>query len=454
MSKTSRIPPAKVRWTNTIFLLTTLLLSLSAMPVYYSHTGLSAFQLGLFLFFFVATGLSITLGYHRLFSHLSFKASWPVRLLVLLFGAAAFENSAMHWAADHRRHHRHVDGDEDPYDISKGFFHAHIGWVLFRHPPDTSLVWAKDLQRDRLVVWQHRYYLPIAILMGFALPMALGWLAGGAATALGSFLLAGVTRVVFVHHMTFCINSLCHTFGQQPYSNRCTARDSALMAWLTFGEGYHNFHHAFQHDYRNGVKPWQFDPTKWCIWLLAQTGLVGQLRQVPPERILLAQIEEEHRQMAAALGHAPAGLQVHLQQMLHAAQSLLHQAAASWEHWKAEYKRASEERINPSREKLADVRRELREATLRLREAVGRWHSAPRLVMAHLTEKPPHQIPTAAALPVGQALVIRHCGDGTTTSRAWDGTGVIVVRPPGQRVQTAVARLGVPKTSTGLSCDQ
>src|SRR6185312_3004705 len=114
---------------------------------------------------------------------------------------------------------------------------------------------------------------PIAILMGFVLPTALGWMVGGWWTALGSLLIAGVARVVFVHHMTFFINSMCHTLGRQPYSSRCTARDSALMAWLTFGEGYHNFHHEYQHDYRNGVKPWQFDPTKWCIWLLYKTGL-------------------------------------------------------------------------------------------------------------------------------------------------------------------------------------
>jgi stearoyl-CoA desaturase (delta-9 desaturase) len=278
-----------------------LLLSVTATPAYFWYTGLSAFQVALFLFFFTATGLSITLGYHRLFSHLSFKASLPVRLFTLLFGAAAFENSALRWAADHRRHHRLVDHDEDPYAISKGFFHAHVGWILFRHPPDTSLVWAKDLQHDRLVAWQHRYYVLIAVLMGFGLPTALGWIAGGWSSALGSLLLAGVTRVVFVHHMTFFINSLCHTMGRQPYSSRCTARDSALMAWFTFGEGYHNFHHAFQHDYRNGVKPWQFDPTKWCIWLLHKAGLVRQLRRVPDEKVLLAQVAEQQRQIADAL---------------------------------------------------------------------------------------------------------------------------------------------------------
>ena len=380
----SRFPWARVRWCNSAFLVGTLLLSVTATPAYFWYTGLSAFQVALFLFFFTATGLSITLGYHRLFSHLSFKASWPVRLLTLLFGAAAFENSALRWAADHRRHHRLVDHDEDPYAISKGFFHAHVGWILFRHPPDTSLVWAKDLQHDRLVVWQHRYYVLIAALMGFGLPTALGWIAGGWSSALGSLLLAGVTRVVFVHHMTFFINSLCHTMGRQPYSSRCTARDSALMAWFTFGEGYHNFHHAFQLDYRNGVKPWQFDPTKWCIWLLHKTGLVRQLRRVPDEKVLLAQIAEQQRQIAAALSKDSARVPDNLHQMLHTAQAFLQQAAARWEQCKADYRVAAEARMDASREKLVEVRRELREATVRFRQAFRRWDCTRRLILAHL----------------------------------------------------------------------
>src|SRR5256885_14841760 len=110
-----------------------------------------------------ATGFSVTLGYHRLFSHSTFRAKLPVRLFTLLFGAAAFENSVLMWAADHRRHHKFVDHDDDPYNISKGFFHAHIGWMLFRTKEATNLDGVKDLQQDRLVDLQHRYYLPIAI---------------------------------------------------------------------------------------------------------------------------------------------------------------------------------------------------------------------------------------------------------------------------------------------------
>jgi stearoyl-CoA desaturase (delta-9 desaturase) len=367
-------------WRNTLFLGGTLLVTLTAAPAYIWYFGLDLFQVALFLFFFAATGLSITLGYHRLYSHQSFKASWPVRVFTLVFGAAAFENSALCWAADHRRHHKHADHDEDPYDISKGFFHAHIGWILFRCPPETSLEWVKDLQQDKLVMLQERYYLPLALFVAFVVPPLLGWAYGGWTAALGAFLLAGVARVVFVHHMTFCINSLCHTLGRQPYSARCSARDSAVMAWFTFGEGYHNFHHEFQHDYRNGVKPWQFDPTKWCIWLLHKFALVRQLRRVSEDKIILAQVAEQHRQVSAELCDRPTHAQESLHRMLQVAQTRLQHACSEWARRKAEYRQVADLRVQASKDSLIQLRRELREAGVRVQAAWREWQNARRLV--------------------------------------------------------------------------
>lgn len=373
-----------IHWPNSLFLMGTLLTTLTAVPAYLWNQGWDWFQAVLFFTFFAATGLSITLGYHRLFSHLTFQANWPVRVGILLFGAAAFENSALRWAADHRRHHKCVDEENDPYDISKGFFHAHIGWILFRSPSQTSFEWVKDLREDRLLQWQHRHYRLIAILMSFALPTLLGWLYGGWTSALGSVLFAGVARIVFVHHMTFFINSLCHTLGRRPYSSRCTARDSAIMAWFTFGEGYHNFHHEFQHDYRNGVKPWQFDPTKWCIWLLYKMGLARQLRSVPEEKILLAEVAEQQRHLAEKLNARPGPVSESIQKMLQAAQQQLHQASKNWEQRKADYRHAAEMKMEASREKMAELQREVREATTRLRAALRDWQQAHRLAHAQL----------------------------------------------------------------------
>jgi stearoyl-CoA desaturase (Delta-9 desaturase) len=366
----------KINWYNSVFLLGTLALTLTAVPVYLWHYGLSWFNAALFFIFFILTGLSITLGYHRLFSHHAFQASWPVRLGALIFGAAAFENSALTWCDDHRRHHKHTDHEEDPYDISKGFFHAHMGWIMFKLGEPPSFASVPDLERDPLVRWQHKYYVAIGVVAGFVLPAVLGWFWGGGEAALGAFLIGGIARTVFVHHSTFFINSLCHTLGTQPYSDRCSARDSWFMAFFTFGEGYHNFHHAFQHDYRNGVKAWQFDPTKWSIWLLSKLGLTSQLRRVPAERIRHAEITEQQRQLAAKMAALPAAAVAPVRAQIEAVQIRLHEAFERWEKLEIEYRRAMEKKIEASREKVNVLSREFREAREKLTLAFHEWEQA------------------------------------------------------------------------------
>lgn len=283
------VPRHRINWTTSSFLIGTALLTVTAVPLYLWQFGIDWFHFALFAALFAASGFSISLGYHRLFSHIAFKASWPVRLFTLIFGAGAFENSVLMWSSEHRRHHKHVDHDDDPYDISKGFFYAHIGWLLFKMSPEPPFDNVADLKRDRLVMWQHRYIHLIAVVVAFLLPAFAGYLWDGAVGALGGFLIAGVARVTVLQHCTFLINSACHTLGRQPYSDRCSARDSHLLALFTFGEGYHNYHHEFQYDYRNGVKPWEFDPTKWIIWTFSKIGLTGNLRRVAAEKVREAQ---------------------------------------------------------------------------------------------------------------------------------------------------------------------
>jgi stearoyl-CoA desaturase (delta-9 desaturase) len=366
----------KVYLTNSAFLIGTFLTTVLGVPAYIWHYGLDWFQISLFLFFTASTGISITLGYHRLFSHLTFQALWPVKLFTLLFGAAAFEGTVLVWAADHRRHHKFTDEEDDPHDISRGFFHAHIGWLLFRTGPETPLTWVRDLQKDPLAVWQHKYYVPLALTMGFLLPLLIGYLWGGWTAALGAFLMAGAARIVFVHHMTFCINSLCHWIGKQPYSSKCTARDSLIMAFFTFGEGYHNFHHEFQYDYRNGVKPWQFDPTKWAIWLLNKSGLVSKLRRVPEEVIVKAQIAERKRRLSETLSARQAPISESLHLLLQNAQEKMHTALAHWEELVTEYRAAAERRSQTSWRHRRELKRRVNDATARLRAAVREWTSA------------------------------------------------------------------------------
>ena len=365
-----------IRKTNTAFLFGTFLTTVTAVPAYIWHYGLSGFQIGLFVFFTVSTAMSITLGYHRLFSHLTFKAKWPVKLYTLLFGAAAFEGSALEWSADHRRHHKFVDHDEDPYDISKGLFHAHIGWLLFRTGPETPLTWVRDLQNDRMAWWQHRYYVPIAVGMGFGVPALLGGIWGGAVGALGGFLIAGTARIVVVHHMTFCINSLCHWIGDRPYSTHCTARNSVIMALCTFGEGYHNFHHEFQYDYRNGIKPWQWDPTKWTIWTLSKLGLASNLRTIPEEKIVKAQILEHERKIAATLEARSVSEAVSA--ALDSARARTEAALADWEVLLREYRAAASRRSEISRAELRNLKRQVQEAYRQFSASFRHWIAAHR----------------------------------------------------------------------------
>src|SRR3954465_15486418 len=195
----SRIPFDRVNWTTSSFLLGTLALTLTAVPLYLWHFGLDWFQVALFAALLLLTGFSITLGYHRLFSHLALRAKWPVRLGVLLFGAAAFENSVLMWASEHRRHHKHVDHDEDPYDISKGFFHAHIGWLLFKLLPQPPFDNVNDLKKDRFIMWQHRHVHLLALMMGMVLPAVIGASWDGWDAALGGLLGGGVAKTVVIH---------------------------------------------------------------------------------------------------------------------------------------------------------------------------------------------------------------------------------------------------------------
>jgi stearoyl-CoA desaturase (delta-9 desaturase) len=356
----ARIPFHKVNWPTSSFLIGTLFLSLTAVPAYIFWFGLDWFQIALFFVMFSACGFSITLGYHRLYAHLAFQAHWSVRLFALIFGAGAFENSVLLWACEHRTHHKHVDHEEDPYDISKGLFHAHMGWLMFKLKPFPPFDNVSDLQRDRLVMWQHKHIHWIGAFVAFVFPALLGLAWGGWVSALGAFLIAGVARVVFLQHCTFCINSLCHYLGKRPYSSKCSARDSWIMAIVTFGEGYHNYHHEFQHDYRNGVKGWQIDPTKWIIWTLAKLGLAGKLRRVPSEKILLAELAEAQRRLEHKLESGT--LTETAYAYIHSAYERLQVIAREWTQRRGE-------QIEVSREMLAELREEVRQAmsSLKLR---------------------------------------------------------------------------------------
>ncbi len=277
-------------WTNIILFVLTFLAAAVLVPWYGIAHGYSVAAWVLFGVFLSANELSITAGYHRLWAHRAYEAHWSVRLVFMIFGTMALQNSAWAWCSGHRRHHLNVDDNElDPYSARRGFWFSHIGWMVREYPSGREdFTNIPDLRRDRMLAFQHRHYVLLAVLLNFGLPLAAGWLVGD---VWGTFLLAGVLRLVLSHHFTFFINSLAHIWGSRPYTEENTARDNPVLAVLTFGEGYHNFHHIFAHDYRNGVRWWQWDPTKWLIGGLQYLGLTRKLKRTPPfqiQRALLA----------------------------------------------------------------------------------------------------------------------------------------------------------------------
>ena len=275
-------PP--INWPTTLMFIVTPVAAAVLVPWYGIVHGFSAGSWGVFAFFLVACGMSVTAGYHRLWAHRTYEASTPLKILYLIFSSMALQNSALVWCSGHRIHHLHVDdNDRDPYSAGRGFWFSHIGWMLRYYPsgnPDFAN--ARDLERDPLLAFQHRHYLAIAIGVNVGLTVGAGLLVGD---VWGTFILAGLLRIVVSHHFTFLINSLAHMWGSRPYTDENSARDNPVLAFLTHGEGYHNFHHIFAHDYRNGVRWWQWDPTKWLISACSYVGLASRLKRTPAFQI-------------------------------------------------------------------------------------------------------------------------------------------------------------------------
>ncbi len=273
-----------IRWDVGAVLFGTLAVAVTLVPLYGYHYGYEASLWLGFVIFLAWNGLSITAGYHRLWAHKSYEAHWLIRLIYALGGALSIQNSIRVWASNHRMHHRYTDDvDQDPYSARRGLWFSHIGWMLRDYPASqTDFANVKDLDRDPIVRWQHKHYWLLVILMNVGMPMLLGGFLGD---MWGGLLLIGFLRLVVCHHTTFFINSLAHFWGRQPYSDRHSARDNGIIALLTYGEGYHNYHHTFQWDYRNGVRWYHFDPSKWLIASLAKLKLASNLKVAAPELV-------------------------------------------------------------------------------------------------------------------------------------------------------------------------
>jgi stearoyl-CoA desaturase (Delta-9 desaturase) len=262
-------------WIPVLFILSYHSILLVALPIYFFYfTPLLGIIIASAVLLYI-TGLSVTTGYHRLYSHTSYKTNPIVEGVLLFFATMAAQGSALRWAFEHRLHHAYVDTDRDPYSIKKGFWYAHFFWLLEK-PKEIDQKVVADLLRNPLIRFQHRYYGLLMFLTNGLAVVLVGWFFGD---YLGAFLFAWLVRLFFLHHFTWFINSLAHTWGARPYCDELSAVDNYIIALLTFGEGYHNFHHTFANDYRNGVRWYHFDPTKWVIWTLNKLGLAHSLRK-------------------------------------------------------------------------------------------------------------------------------------------------------------------------------
>ena len=286
-------------WKSIIALLMLPVMALVVVPWFAYTVGFTKADYICLLVFYVSTGISITMGYHRLWAHKTYKANKLVSYVLLALGTAALQNSVLQWASDHRKHHKDVDDPiKDPYAATRGFWYSHFTWLFKYNNADVQEICGiNDLLKDKAVVFQHKHYTILAILTCLGLPALAGFIFGFVSEgtlsaalwrALSFFLLGGLVRVILVHHATFCINSLAHILGSQPYSTKNTARDSFITALVTGGEGYHNYHHAFGGDYRNGIRFYDFDPSKWLIAGFAKIGWCYDLKTTPSHLVEIA----------------------------------------------------------------------------------------------------------------------------------------------------------------------
>jgi stearoyl-CoA desaturase (delta-9 desaturase) len=279
--------------TGTVTIVPFLMLGVVAWQLWADLLGWS--DLVVFAVLYVATGLGVTVGYHRLFTHRSFRTNRPVRAVLAVLGSAALEGPVVAWVADHRKHHAFSDRPGDPHSphvghggglrgTLRGLFHAHVGWLFLHTDRGSKRRYAPDLLADPTIRAVERTYFVWAV-GGFVAAFAMGWAIGGSLTAgLTGLLWGGAVRVLVLHHVTFSINSLCHVFGRRAFKTSDESRNLAWLSVLSFGEAWHNNHHAFPTSARHGLRRWQLDPSAWVIRALERTGLAWDVVRVDERR--------------------------------------------------------------------------------------------------------------------------------------------------------------------------
>lgn len=372
------------RWNllNTYFLLGTLIASIVLVPLHLYLNGWVWSEWVACLIMVFLIGTSISAGYHRLFAHRSYRASAPIRLVWLIMGAASFQNSALKWASDHRIHHQFSeDTEKDPYPISKGFWHAHWVWVM--QGEERSITGVGDLEKDPLVMWQHRNHFLVGGAFAI-LPLVYGVATGN---FWGHLIVAVLFRIVLSHHTTFLINSMAHWYGSNTYSNRETAKDNFLLAPITFGEGFHNFHHTWQWDYRNGARWYQWDSTKWILKCLSWTKLIGDLRTVSFVEMEKAKVIALQERLLVKLSNTKPDLKQSLENKLINAKERLLNGLVVVDQYRKQYKdlkaQSKKDPLTFAQSKV-DWSLRLSKEKQALRSAWQQWHEVKREIQVNL----------------------------------------------------------------------
>lgn len=363
----------KINWMNTAFVIVTPLVG-GIGTLLLCHFGMVKWQTWLLaaVYGFLTT-LAISAGYHRLFAHRAYKAAPIVRYIFATLGAGCAGGSVLEWATDHRNHHRYAETDKDPYSISHGFWYAHVGWVLYVDDKKRDYSNVDDLSSSAFLRFQHKHFELMTTFMAFLLPAFIAALWGN---LWAGFIVAGVLRVVITQHSIFLINSLCHWAGKQPYSEKLTARDHWVTALITMGEGFHNFHHQFPVDYRNGVRYFHYDPTKWLVYGLSKIGLTSHLKRISDHKILSFKIRLEenrlkmkHQQDTAFIDQKIEPLKAHMMTLIEKIAHLETDLAALKEE-KLEYVKG---RYQIYKQKLQTYLETIKVARKELNESLNNW---------------------------------------------------------------------------------
>lgn len=257
--------------------------------------GLSMTAAGIALGFYLFTGLGVTVGYHRYFTHRGFETNRFLRGLLAIAGSMAVQGPVITWVADHRRHHAFSDKEGDPHSphldegpgirgVVKGLWHAHMGW-LFSDEQSSARRWAPDLLKDPMIRTIDRLF-PLWVVLTFALPPALGWaMTGTLSGALNAALWGSLVRVFMLHHVTWSINSICHFYGKRPFAGDDFSTNNWPLALISFGESWHNNHHAFPSAAVHGLKPTQVDVSGLVITALEKARVVRNVKRVSPKQV-------------------------------------------------------------------------------------------------------------------------------------------------------------------------